>query len=113
MNQLTVSLPETLQHQLTILARHEGVSLTQYIVYSLTRQATLADTVQTVPENLVAQQQASFDTLVSKLGTASEKELKAVLAERELVEPEAGLSQELIKSLQKRISDKTLASNGK
>ena len=108
MNQLTLSLPETLQHQLTILARHEGVSLTQYIVYSLTRQATLAYTVQTVPENQVAQQQASFDTLLSKLGTASDKDIKSVLAEREIIEPEAGLSQELIERLQKRISDKTL-----
>jgi hypothetical protein len=29
MSQLTVSLPETLYHQLTVLAYHEGVSLAQ------------------------------------------------------------------------------------
>ena len=111
MNQLTLSLPETLKHQLTILARHEGVSLTQYIIRILTRQATLTNTVQTVPENLVAQQQASFDKLISKLGTASAQEITAVLAERETVKPEAGLSQELIQRLQKRISEKTLVND--
>jgi hypothetical protein len=105
MSQLTVSLPETLYHQLTVLAYHEGVSLAQYIIYTLTRQATLAYTVQTVPENLVAQQQASFDALVTTLGSASDDEIKAVL--REIVKPEAGLTPEMIQRLQKRIADKT------
>jgi hypothetical protein len=107
MSQLTVSLPETLYHQLTVLAYHEGVSLAQYIIYTLTRQATLAYTVQTVPENLVAQQQSSFDALVTTLGSASDDEIKAVLAEREIVKPEAGLTPEMIQRLQKRIGDKT------
>ncbi len=112
MNQLTISLPETLQHQLTILARHEGVSLTQYIIYSLTRQTTLAYTIQTIPENLVAQQQVSFDRLKSTLDTASDDEVKAVLAEREIVEPEAELSQEVIQRLQKRLQHRNFQRNG-
>ena len=41
MGRLTVRLPEALHQQLEILARDEGVSLNQYLVYALTRQATL------------------------------------------------------------------------
>ena len=96
MTQLTVSLPETLQHQLTILARHEGVSLTQYIIYSLTRQANFAYSVQ---EKNVTQQKTAFESLKSTLGTASNDEIKAVLAEREVVKPENGLTPEIIQRL--------------
>ena len=39
------------------LAEVEGVSLNQYIVYALTRQASLACSIQTVPEAEVEQQQ--------------------------------------------------------
>jgi hypothetical protein len=41
MGRLTVRLPDVLHRQLEALARGEGVSLNQYLVYALTRQATL------------------------------------------------------------------------
>ena len=41
MGRLTVRLPDALHRQLENLARSEGVSLNQYLVYALTRQATL------------------------------------------------------------------------
>jgi hypothetical protein len=41
MGRLTVRLPEALHRQLESLAKSEGVSLNQYLVYALTRQATL------------------------------------------------------------------------
>jgi len=41
MGRLTVRLPDALHRQLENLARDEGVSLNQYLVYALTRQATL------------------------------------------------------------------------
>lgn len=41
MSRLTVRLPNALHIQLDTLARAEGVSLNQYIVYALTRQATI------------------------------------------------------------------------
>ncbi len=109
MSQLTLSLPETLHHQLSILADKERVSLTQYILYALTRQAILAYTVQPLPENDIRGQQASFNTLLSSLGEASVEEISATLADREIVEPEAGLSPEIFKRLQKRIADKQSA----
>jgi len=65
---LTVRLPGTLHNQLTVLAEREGTSLNQYIVYALTRQVTLAYTVQAVPEQAVAQQRASFTGIFSIFG---------------------------------------------
>jgi hypothetical protein len=104
MGRLTVRLPGTLHDQLTALAEREGVSLNQYIVYTLTRQATLAYTVQAMPEEAMAQQRASFTALLQSLGQASFEEIEAVMAEREEVEPEAGLSLAVTRRLQERLA---------
>jgi len=101
---LTVHLPETLHRQLDTQAQHEGVSLNQYIVYLLTRQATLAYTVHALPEEDVAQQHTQFTALLESLGQASYAEIERVLAERETVEPEAGLSPEVVAHLQQRLA---------
>jgi hypothetical protein len=106
MSRLTVRLPGTLHSQLTALATREGISLNQYIVYALTRQATLAYTVQAVPAQAVAQQRASFTALLQSLGQASFDEIEALLAEREVVEPEAGLNPEVLIRLRERLADK-------
>ena len=106
MSRLTVRLPETLHQQLIHLAEGEGVSLNQYIVYALTRQATLGYSVQAIPEAEVEQQRQAFKALVQKLGQASSTKLESVLAEREKVEPEAELSSEMVTRLQERIRHK-------
>ena len=103
MIRLTLRLPETLHQQLTHLADSEGVSLNQYIVYSLTRQTTLACTVVTISDAEVKQQQQAFQLLKKKLGQASDDEIESVLAMRELVEPEPELSSDVVASLQERI----------
>jgi len=110
MGRLTVRLPETLHlsrcrhRQLDTQAQHEGVSLNQYVVYLLTRQATLAYTVHALPEEDVAQQHAQFTALLQSLGQASYAEIERVLAERETVEPDSGLSPEVVAHLQQRIA---------
>ena len=104
MSRLTVRLPGTLHSQLTALAEQEGVSLNQYIVYALTRQVTLAYTVQTVPEETIAEQRTSFTALLQSLGQASFDEIEAVMAEREATEPEEGLSPQVINRLQERVT---------
>lgn len=103
MSRLTLRLPETLHQQLTHLADSEGVSLNQYIVYSLTRQTTLAYTVVNISDGEVKQQQQAFQSLKKKLGQASDDEIESVLAMRELVEPDPELSSDVITSLQERI----------
>ena len=104
MSRLTLRLPETLHRQLESLAREEAVSLNQYIVFALTRQATLAYTVQPVPEEETRQQQAAFVALLQSLGHTSLAEIEQALAEREQVKPEKGLSVEVIKSVRNRIA---------
>lgn len=104
MGRLTVRLPGTLHEQLTALAEREGVSLNQFIVYALTRQVTLAYTVHPVPDESVAEQRASYTALLQKLGQASFGEIRAVLKEREDVEPETGLSPDTAKMLRNRLS---------
>jgi len=103
MSRLTLRLPETLHQQLADLAEGEGVSLNQYIVYALTRQAALAYAIQVVPESEVEQQQQSFRLLIKQLGQASSAEIQSVLATREQTEPEADLSSDVVARLQERI----------
>ena len=104
MSRLTVRLPETLHDQLTTQAKREGISLNQYIVYALTRQVTLAYTVQAVSEQTMSQQQAAYTALLQRLGRASSDEIKAVLDKREEVEPEEGLSTKVMRQLQNRFA---------
>jgi uncharacterized protein (DUF1778 family) len=103
MSRLTLRLPETLHQQLTQLAEGEGVSLNQYIVYALTRQAALAHAIQVVPLAEVEQQQQSFQALIRQLGQASSAEIEAVLATREQTEPEAELNVDVVAHLKERI----------
>jgi predicted HicB family RNase H-like nuclease len=103
MSRLTLRLPETLHQQLAHLAEGEGVSLNQYIVYALTRQATLAHAIQVVPETEVEQQQQAFQLLLKQLGQSSSAEIESVLAARKQTEPEADLSSDVVARLQERI----------
>lgn len=106
MSRLTLRLPETLHQQLTQLAEDEGVSLNQYIVYALTRQAVSSHTIQLIPRTVIERQQQEFQQLIQHLGTAASAEITSALAEREPTEPEADLDVDVIERLQKRIRKK-------
>lgn len=103
MSRLTLRLPETLHQQLAQLAEGEGVSLNQYIVYALTRQAALTHVIQVVPPAEVEQQQQAFQSLIKQLGQASSAEIESVLATRDQTDPEADLSTEVIARLKEQI----------
>jgi hypothetical protein len=105
MSQLTLELPETLHHQLHSLAQNEGVSLSQYVLFALTRQVTLSYTVRSVPETETAQQRLAFAALLNNLGQTSFSEIEKVMQEREVVDPETGLTSEVVKRLQSRITN--------
>lgn len=79
------------------------MSLNQYIVYALTRQAALAPAIQVVPQPEVERQQQAFQSLIKQLGQASSTELESVLASREQTEPEADLSADVISRLKEKI----------
>jgi hypothetical protein len=59
-----------------------------------------------VPENEIIKQHADFNSLLQSLGRASFAEVEKVMQEREVVEPEAGLSPEVVKRLQDKITAK-------
>lgn len=103
MSRLTLRLPDTLHRQLEALARSEQISLNQYIVYALTRQATQAYTVQAVPEKALAEQRAAYAALLESLGQASHEEIERVLSEREEGEAEAGLDLGTVAKLEQAI----------
>ena|SRR5688500_17536368 len=103
MAQLTLELPDTLHHQLEGLAQHEGVQLTHYILYILTRQVDSVYTVQVIPEDVVAQQEVDYLALRQQWGKASPKQVEEVLAKREVIEPEPELRPEVIEKLRQRI----------
>lgn len=104
MSRLTLRLPQTLHTHLTDLAETEGVSLNQYIVYALSRQATMAYTVRPVSDQAVREQRASYTALLNSLGTATSEEIEATLAEREKAEPEPGLTPEVVARLRQRMA---------
>lgn len=104
MSRLTLRLPESLHRQLEALATNESVSLNQYIVYALTKQITQAYTVQAVPEKAIAEQRATYATLLQSLGKASFQEVRKILDERETVQPEPGLTPDKVEKLRQKMS---------
>ena len=75
MSQVQLQLPESLQRQLEERARREGVSLQEYILYSLTQVMTAPDLVE---------QKAAFDRLLTRYPSdQAEAALQDLLAARE------------------------------
>ncbi|MBI5842097.1 MAG: toxin-antitoxin system HicB family antitoxin [Chloroflexi bacterium] len=103
MSRLTLRLPDSLHRQLEQLADNEAVSLNQYIVYALTRQITLAYTVQAIPEKAIAEQRATYTALLQNLGEASFDEIKKTLDKREKVKPETGLAPDVLERVKRKI----------
>jgi hypothetical protein len=66
-----------------------------------------AYSVQVLSELGVQQQKQSFSKRLQQVGTASPEEIQAILAERETVEAEEGLSTDVIHHLQQRINERT------
>ena len=104
MSQLVLEIPETLHQQLERLARDEGVSLSQYLLFALTRQATSAYTVKSVSKKDIDEQKNDFAKILQSLGQASFEEIEQIMQERELTKPEKGLSPEVVQKLQNKIN---------
>lgn len=105
MGRFTLRLPETLHQELETRAQQEGVSLNQYVVYALTRQVATSYTVHVLPEANVKEQKARYEALLESLGRPSAAATRQFLHERELAEPEEGLSPDMIASVEAKIAD--------
>ncbi len=104
MSRLTLRLPDSLHQQLEQMAENEQISLNQYIVYALTRQLTMAYNVQPVPDRVIAEERATYASLLQTLGRGSFDDIQAALAARETVEPEPGLTPDVVESLRTKIA---------
>ncbi len=103
MSRLSLRLPESLHQQLTSQARHEGVSLNQYLVYLLARFSGPAYSVQAA-ETSAEDQKRAFVRLREQLGSASPEENARALAElRQPGPPDPELTPELLKRAQRML----------
>ena len=105
MSRLTLRLPETLHQQLVNLAEGEGVSLNQYIVYALTRQVSSPYTIQVIAKADRDQQRQNFVNLLAQLGKTETAEIEEVLSHREVVEPEADLSTDVVSRIKMKMQN--------
>ena len=104
MRRFTLRLPETLFQRLALLADSEGVSLNQYLIYSLTQHAARAYRVDPVSKDEIARQHAQYDALIEALGSVSESDFDAILAEGEPVEADARLDADLVARIEAKIA---------
>ena len=104
MARLSLRLPDTLHHRLTLQARQEGVSLNQFLLFLLAERSRPAYTVVTV-DKTVEEQREAFARLRAKLGSASDEEVWKILDEREPALPntDVGWTPELRQALEERI----------
>jgi HicB family len=94
-----------LHQQLSYLATKEGISLNQYIVYALTRQVLSNYLVKALSETEINQQKKDFQELLDDLGTADSEEINSFLSNREKVEPEAELTEDVLKKFHNLINN--------
>lgn len=106
MSSFTLELPDTLHRQLEALARNEGVSLAQYVIYAPTRQASFAYQMQAVWPEVQREEREALARLLSRVPAATDEEMAHFLVTREPVEPEPGLTPEIVARLRARMQSK-------
>jgi hypothetical protein len=104
MRRVTLRLPETLFKRLELLADSEGVSLNQYLIYSLTQHVARAYRVDPVPKDEIARQHAQYHELIEALGAVSDRDFDAILAEGEPVESDTQLDPDLVARVEAKIA---------
>ena len=108
MGRFTLRLPETLHQELETRAQREGVSLNQYVVYTLTRQVATSYSVHLLPEEHVKEQRVKYEALLESLGRPSLNETQQFLRERDTAEPEEGLTADMVASVEAKIASANL-----
>ena len=110
MSRIEISVPDTLLYHLKAIAMEEGVSLEQYVLFALTRQAMLVPAIPKVSEKDAEFQHQDFTERMKRLGHASSEDLEKLLEEREPVEPESQSKPETVLRLKNRIAEAKNAS---
>lgn len=85
MRRYTLRLPESLFQRLELMAENEGVSLNQFLIYSLTQTVSRAYQMTPVAPQIVAEHSADYDAYLTSLEgqsegqTLSDEEFDAIL----------------------------------
>ena len=106
MGRYTLRMPKTLHERLELLAKNEGVSLNQFIVYSLTQQVSRSAYVFPVSADEVEQQHKLYGELIAELGQVSDEEFDTILAEGEEPGFQDSLTPEIIAKVEAKIAQK-------
>ena len=72
---------------------------------ALTRQVTQTYTVEEVSYQALREQRVAYEALLDRLGQAADGEIRDVLAQREVVDPEPDLSEDSVRKLKARMKD--------
>lgn len=103
MSSITLTLPEPLLHLLESLARNQGVTISEYVLATLTRHVSAAYRVEAVPEEQRERDEQEFAALMQQLGTASEEEIERALDEGEPGEWEPELTPEIVAQFEEKL----------
>ena len=105
MTRMTIRLPDSLHNMMQQQATREGLSLNQFILYSLTRQSAFNYAVAALPADQALAEHARFQALLKSLGTEmSDEEWQTFLSERDNAPRRAGVSIETENKLRQKIA---------
>jgi HicB family len=104
MGRFTVRLPDTLHHELESQAQQEGVSLNQYLVYTLTQKVTPVYTIQVVSDAEIQRQEKRITALLKRLGILTHNEMRNFLNNREVEEPDDAETAALIARVEAKLA---------
>ena len=107
MKRFTLRMPESLFHRLELMAQYEGVSLNQYLVYSLTQKVSRAYRPIPVSQEEQERQKAELESFIKSLGTVTDEEFEDFLASGDPVDEAelAEMESEEIKFLRSKIAE--------
>ena len=105
MTRMTIRLPDSLHNMMQQQATREGLSLNQFILYSLTRQSAFNYAVAALPADQALAEHARFQALWKSLGPEmSDEEWQTFLSERDNAPRRAGVSIETENKLRQKIA---------
>ncbi|MBU6360329.1 MAG: type II toxin-antitoxin system HicB family antitoxin [Chloroflexi bacterium] len=105
MTRMTIRLPDSLHNMMQQQATREGLSLNQFILYSLTRQSAFNYAVAALPADQALAEHARFQALLKSLGPEmSDEEWQTFLSERDNAPRRAGVSIETENKLRQKIA---------
>lgn len=104
MRRFTLRLPETLFQKLEMLAEWEGVSLNQFLVYSLTKTAARAYQVVPLSKEEIENQKVQYESVIDQLSEIGQETFDRIIAEGEPVERYNAINPELAERIEEKIA---------